>query len=186
MPHPIFADLTILLLLTVTGAVAWRLRGGGVIALGTTQGARIAGAALLGGAVALAAGTWWAALLIPALALGPMLAGWGDFMDMGRTAPKSEEAASPLVRWIGPGRVLHDVLGMSITGTIVLAPAALAAWWIALPGPWPAHWPIFFAGLAFGPIYWWCWRLAPEAGTELAEWVCGGALGLALGLTFAI
>lgn len=170
--------MTFILLSTLYIAFAaalWRFRGGGIHATGSTQLARAVCASLLVCPIAFMAGNLWLFLLAPALFVGMVIIGWGDFMDMGRTSPKSEELVSPLVRWLGPASVTHDVVGMSLSGAVLLTPATIV---LAFLTPYAGL--LMLAGALFGPIYWVGWKLSPVSGTETAEWIVGAAVGAAL------
>jgi hypothetical protein len=158
------------------GALAWRVRGGGLVPLGSTHAARaVAGVAL---AAPLA---WWCAdawllLLAPAVWLGLVLVGWGDWMDM--RPGRANELVAPLVSWLRPG-ITQDVAGMSLTGLVLVAPPAIVL--VALGH---AGWLLVGPALALGPIYYAGWRISPVHGTETAEWLAGAAI--AAGLAAAI
>ncbi|MBR0681932.1 hypothetical protein GXW74_15665 [Roseomonas eburnea] len=153
----------------------WRVRGGAWETLlhlppGTTT-ARLATAVIMTLPLLPAFGLP-AAAIAPALYLGMVLAGWGDAMDIGRRAGS---------RW-------GDAIVMSAWGVVAILPGALVAG--ALGGQ---AWPLFVAGVLFGPSYaftWW-WgdmerlpqpRLRGFASgpTEWAEVACGALLGAAL------
>jgi hypothetical protein len=110
--------------------------------------------------------------------IGLAMVGWGDFMDMGNTVGKSEELVSPLLKWMDPKKVSHDILGMSITGVIVMLPTAILFWWLSY-----SAFTLLVAGALFGPIYYLSWQINKKQPTELAEFIVGFVVGVAICLS---
>lgn len=165
----------------VLGAVLWRFRGGGFIHTGSTQLARaVCG---LGLALPLFAlyGDPWLLLIAPATFMGLVFTGWGDFMDMGRTGGLSNELVSPLLSDLDPKTVLHDVIGMSLSGIVAIAPIGLTMFILNLP-----IWPIVVAGALFGPLYWMAWKIFDRLQTEYAEYAVGSVVATALYMSLVL
>jgi hypothetical protein len=164
------SDMNVLMgvLFALWGAVLWRFRGGGFVYVGSTQLVRAVCGVGLAAPLAWLHGWDWL-WLAPAIFFGLVLVGWGDFMDMATNLkPKSEELVSPLVRWLGPGTLLHDVVGMTLTGMVMVSLPAIAVG--CAGGTWALP---LLAGLGLAPAYLLGWRVSSRYPTEVAEAVFG-------------
>lgn len=169
--------IPVILAMSLLGALAWRFRGGGFIRTGSTQLARIGCALALALPLAAIAESWWMLGIAATLFIGCALVGWGDFMDMGHTSPKSEELLSLMVRWLGPGSLKHDVAGMTLSVALALAPTTAYLAWLGVGWPWMA-----LPALSGGAIYALAWQIIPpwHSPTEQGELALGALLGFAL------
>lgn len=142
--------------------IVWRLRGGAFTALTSldpgTDGARLAAAVLIAAPLYFIHHDWRALLLVPAVLIGLVLAGWGPFQGMGtENVPgylpeRSWLRALPRALGLQAGTYAHDLLGMIQAGLVCVAPAALLVAWVS-------HWTVSFpalvlaAGAGFGAAY---------------------------------
>lgn len=179
------------LIYTLLGAFAWRVRGGAwettLHLPPTTQGARLFCGLVFAEPLALYLGNLWLFGLVLTIAGGLMLMGWGNFMDIGRGGNKREIMSvvvtdglslSPTSRW-------HDALAMSLTMVTMFLISAL---FLTGLGYVFAAIGLLTGALLSGPIYAGAWAVQDarkkSGATEIAEWIVGGALalGLALGI----
>jgi hypothetical protein len=166
------------------GAAAWIFRGGGFWSTGSTQFARAGGAAAMILPLYLYFGGVWLILLIPTLWAGLALVGWGDFFDMGRNLPgtaKSEELVSPLLSWMDPASITHDLLGMSLSGLVVMLPSVIL---MSVMGV--AWWSLLIPGLLLGPIYWLGWAISEKHAISVSEGLAGGIISFFLVLALVV
>lgn len=160
------------------GAAAWMFRGGAFWRTGSTQLARLGGATAITLPLVWVTGNWWLLGLIITIWAGVASTGWGDFFDMGTNDPataKSEELVSFLLTWISPTNIWHDILGMSLTGIVVMAPSMVllsvlgASWyWLLMPA------------VFLGPMYWVSWQMSQTQAIGIAEGITGAAICAAL------
>jgi len=146
----------LILALAVASGLAYRLRGGGFFALpGLVR--RPLSALLLTVPIWFIA-PWWAALVTVAVVSVFVSLGHGDWLDFGtseRTDP--DEWLNPIVHLLTEKRdgVLHDMIGMALSGMSITLPAAIAAAWFAGP--------LFLLWLPIGALkaiaYWLGWNV---------------------------
>jgi hypothetical protein len=161
----------------VLNAIAWRFRGGGFFETGSTQFVRLVAGISLSIPIVFFFDSWLYIWIIPVVFLGLVFSSWGDFFDMGTNEnPKSEELVSPLIKWLDPGSVIHDVVGMSLTGIVMISPLLLFFWLTNT-----IIWYILIAGLLMGPIYLISWRLIKHSNAIVyAEFAMGAILSAAI------
>jgi len=165
----------------ILNSIIWRFRGGGFFETGSTQLVR----AIAGLAIATPLALWFVDPYIMVLAIavffGLVLASWGDFFDMGTNeVGKSRELVSPLIRWLDPNSVTHDLVGMSLTGIVMVLPSVIVLGWLGMPVL-----PIAVAGSLMGLVYllsWKVWEYPKSIGN--AELMMGAVLATGFLLTF--
>ena len=156
------------------GAAAWMLRGGAFWNTGSTQLARLGAALSL--SVPISVYMWdpvWL-LLILCVWVGVASVSWGDFFDMGSndsTTAQSKELVSPLLRWLSPTSIWHDLLGMSLTGLVMMAPSVLLYAWMGA-----SWWWLLVPGIMLGPIYWLGWRMTKTHAISVSEGITGALI----------
>lgn len=161
----------------IVGSVAFRIRGGWQpfgLSLGGTTVNRLFWSAVMTAIGALIAFDWRLTALFPAFFLG-ILMGWGSYMDLGRMPKPDNESLRALVRLSGlkDGSFWYDFVGLTVRGlALTLLPGLVLGWFAG-------GWIYVAAGLLMAPAYWLGWKLG---GTEQAEFIFGGWLGLALAL----
>jgi hypothetical protein len=166
------------------GAAAWMFRGGAFWNTGSTQFARLAGATAITLPLVFFTLNWWLLMLIVTIWAGVASTGWGDFFDMGTNHPdtaKSEELVSFLLTWISPTNIWHDILGMSLSGVVVMAPSMVLLFVLGFSWYW-----LLVPALFLGPIYWVSWQITQTQAISTAEGITGAvicwAMCAALGL----
>jgi hypothetical protein len=156
------SPLALFVLFVIYAGIVWRLRGGAFTTLTGidpgTDGARLGCAVLMGAPLALLHADWRALLLIPAIFIGLLMAGWGPFQGMGTEDVPGYAPEKSWLRWLpdrlglAPGSYWHDWVGMTQAGVVCVAPSAIVVAWVA-------HWTtmpplmVLVCGAAFGEAY---------------------------------
>lgn len=161
----------------ILNAIIWRFRGGGFFETGSTQLVRLIAGIALSIPIVLLLNSWLYLWIIPAIFFGLVLASWGDFFDMGTNEnPKSNELVSPLIKWLDPASVKHDVVGMSLTGVVMVSPMIL---FFMLTGI--SIWYILVSGMLMGFVYLIAWKIfGHPSAIGYAEYTMGALLAIAI------
>jgi hypothetical protein len=166
-----------LALASVLGGLAFRIRGGGLVNLGSTFLSRLVWCVASALLVMFLYNDWFLALrVIPELFLGLAICGWGSYMDLGRMPLKDNERLKKIVAWLAgkfqDGSKEYDAIGLALRGLLVPLFAGIDIFLTQGNSFW------LFTGVAMPLFYAIGWKVFKKKPTEAGEYMYGTYLWL--------